>query len=123
MWKVMLPKRRHIVMLLVGSALVYALVYLQAVAGEPYEYARAWVRSDPRVIEVTGAQLAQGFNFWHGYEYSFSATEGSASLELSVEGGRGKFNVRLVLQKRQGRWTVVSANAVNEKGEAVVIVG
>lgn len=119
----MLPKRRHIVMLLVGSALVYALVYLQAVKGEPYEYAREWVSSDPRVLEVTGSQHVQGFNFWHGYEYSFGATEGSASLELSVEGGRGKFNVPLVLQKRQGRWAVISAKAVNEKGEAVVIVG
>jgi hypothetical protein len=30
--------------------------------------------------------------------------------------------VPLVLQKRQGRWSVVSAKAVSEKGEAVVIV-
>lgn len=123
MWKLMLLKRRHVCMLLAGSALVHALVYLQAVNGEPYKCAREWVSSDPRVLDVTGSQHAQGLNFWHGYDYSFGAAEGSASLELNVEGDQGEFNVSLVLQKRQGRWIVVSAMAFNVKGEVVVLVG
>lgn len=118
MWKLMLPKRRHIFLLVIGSALVYALAYLHAITGEPYEYARDWVKTDVRVLEVMGSPQVHGFNFWHGYEYSFGAQEGSASLALRAEGDRGKFTVPLTLQKRQGRWTVVSAKAVNERGDS-----
>ncbi len=47
---------------------------------------------------------------------------GDASLTMRVIAERGKFNVPLALHKRQGRWAVVSAKAVNDKGETVVIV-
>lgn len=118
----MLPKRRHLVLLVVGTVLVHALVYFLTITGEPYEYAREFAMHDPRVTKVTGSQRVQRLNFWHGYSYSFGDREGSASLGLRVEGDHGKFDLPLVLQKRQGRWMVVSAKAINEKGETIVIV-
>jgi hypothetical protein len=35
MWKMIAPKPRHLVLLLVVSLVVYALVYFQATTGEP----------------------------------------------------------------------------------------
>jgi hypothetical protein len=122
MWKMMLPKPRHLVLLVVVSLVVYALIYFQATTGEPYEYGRHFVTEDQRVTKVTGPQRDLRLNFWRGFSYSFGDNDGEASLTLRVQGDRGTFDVPLALKKRQGRWSVVSAKAVDEKGEIVMIV-
>lgn len=53
---------------------------------------------------------------------SYGDKDGEASLTMRVTGERGEFNVPLALQKRQGRWSVVSAKAISEKGETTVVV-
>ena len=122
MWKMMRPKPRHLVLMLVVILAVYALTNFQAITGEPYEYGRHFVMEDQRVIKVTGPQREQQLRLWSGYSHSFGDNDGEASLTLRVTGDRGTFDVPLALQKRQGRWSVVSASAVNEKGETVVVV-
>ena len=122
MWKVMAPKPLHLVLLVVGSLVVYALVYFLAITGEAYEYGRHFVMEDQRVTKVTGPQQDQRLNVWSGFSYSFGDLDGEASLTVHVTGELGAFDVPLALKKRQGRWSVVSARAVSEKGETVVIV-
>jgi hypothetical protein len=122
MWKMMLPKPRHLVLLVVGSLVVYGLIYFQMTTGEAYEYGRHFVMEDQRVTKLTGPQRDQRLNFWRGFSYSFGDKDGEASLTMRVTGERGEFNVPLALQKRQGRWAVVSAKAISEKGETFVIV-
>lgn len=118
----MLPKPRHLIMLVVGSLVVYGLIYFQMTTGEAYEYGRHFVMEDQRVRELTGTQRDQRLSFWSGFSYSFGDKDGEASLTLRVKGDRGTFDVPLALKKRQGRWSVVSAKAVDEKGATFVIV-
>lgn len=122
MWKMMLPKPRHWVLLVVGSLVVYGLAYWLTITSEAYEYGRYFVMEDQRVIKVTGSQRNQRLSFWSGFESSFGDNDGEASLTVRVTGDRGTFDVPMELKKRQGRWSVVGAKAVNEKGETVVIV-
>ncbi len=53
---------------------------------------------------------------------SYGDNSGEAALTMRVAGERGAFDVPLSLKKSQGRWSVVYARAINEEGEAVVIV-
>ena len=122
MWKMMLPKPRHLVLMAIVMLAVYALTNFQAITGEPYEYGRHFVMEDQRVLKVTGPQREQRLRLWSGYSHSCGDNDGEASLTLRVTGDRGTFDVPLALQKRQGRWSVVSAKAVDEKGETFVIV-
>lgn len=122
MWKLMLPKPRHMVLLLVGSLGVYALIYFLATTGEAYEYGRYFVTEDQRVANVTGQQHEQRLSFWSGFGFSFGDHDGEASFTVRVKGERGTFDVPMELKKLQGRWSVVGAKAVSAKGETVVIV-
>lgn len=122
MWKLILPKPRHVVLLLVGSLGAYALIYCLATTGEAYEFGRHFVTEDQRVASVTGPQHDQRLGFWSGFNYSLSDSDGEASLTVHVRGDRGTFDVPMELKKRQGRWSVVSAKTVSEKGDTVVIV-
>lgn len=122
MWKMMLPKPRHLVLMVVVMLAVYALTNFQAITGEPYEYGRHFVMEDQRVTKVTGPQREQQLRLWSGYSHSFGDKDGEATLTVHVIGERGAFDIPLVLKKRQGRWSVVSAKAVNEKGETTVVV-
>jgi hypothetical protein len=122
MWKMMLPKPRHLVLMVVVMLAVYVLTNFLAITGEPYEYGRHFVMEDQRVIKVTGPQREQQLRLWSGYSHSFGDNDGEASLTLCVMGDRGSFDVPLTLQKRRGRWSVVSAKVVDEKGSTTVIV-
>lgn len=122
MWKLMLPKLRHLVFLLIGSLSVYALIYFLATTGEAYEYGRHFVMEDRRVANVTGRLHHQRLGFWSGFSSSLGDSDGEASLTVHVRGDRGTFDVPLELRKRQGRWSVVGAKAISERGETVVIV-
>jgi hypothetical protein len=118
----MMPKPRHLVLMFVVMLAVYALTNFLAIAGEPYEYGRHFVMEDQRVIKITGSQREQKLRLWSGYSHSFGDNDGEASLTVRVTGDRDTFDVPLTLQKRQGRWSVANARAVNEKGETTVIV-
>lgn len=118
----MLPKPRHLVLMVVVMLAVYALTNFQAITGEPYEYGRHFVMEDQRVIKVTGPQREQQLRLWSGYSHSFGDNDGEASLTVRVMGDQGTFDVPLTLQKRKGRWSVVGAKAVDEKGSTTVIV-
>lgn len=122
MLKMMLPKRRHLMLLIVGSLLVYGLAYWLTITSEAYEYGRHFVMEDQRVITVTGSQRSQRLSFLSGFESSFGDNDGEASLTVRVLGDRGTFDVPLVLKKRQGRWSIISAKAINEKGETTIVV-
>lgn len=118
----MLPKRRHLVLVLVISLVVYGLIYFLVITGEAYEYGRSFVTQDHRVIKVTGRQRSHELEFWSGFSESVGDANGSASLTIRVGGDNGIFDVPIELQKTNRSWRVVSAKVVNEKGEAVVIV-
>ena len=98
------------------------LVRFTAVNSEAYEFAEGFVAQDGRVASLTGKQGERSLLWFKGFSMSYGDKDGEASLTMRVTGERGEFNVPLALQKRQGRWSVVSAKAISEKGETTVVV-
>ena len=103
-------------------AAVLMLVHFTTVNSEVYEFADGFVAQDGRIAKLTGRQSERTLRWYKGFGMSYGDNSGQASLTMRVNGDQGTFDVPLVLQKKQGRWSVVSAKAVSDKGETVVIV-
>ncbi len=122
MWKLRRPGWRHAALFAVLVVVAFGLDYVLTVNGEAYEFARQFVAEDRRVLQVTGVQRRQKLAFWRTTSHVSGDTQGDASLSLQVDGASGKFEIPLALQKRDGRWQVLSATAIDESGKAVVLV-
>jgi hypothetical protein len=118
----MLPKCWHLVLVLVISLVVYGVIYFLVITGEAYEYGRDFVKQDHRVINVTGRQRTQKFEFWSGFSESVGDANGIASFTVRVDGENGVFDVSLELKKTHRRWSVINAKVINGKGDVAVIV-
>lgn len=121
MWKLIAPRRRHVILFCLVSFLVFGAVYLHATTNEAFEFGSHFVAEDARVVKLTGSQRAQRLLFWRGFSYSFGDGDGEASMTLRVIGERGTFDVPVVLKKRQGKWGVVGAQLIDERGDRVVV--
>lgn len=110
----------------IAAVLVFAavllLVHFTTVNSEVYEVADGFVAQDGRIAKLTGRQSERTLVWRKGFDMSYGDNSGQASLTMHVAGDQGTFDVPLLLQKRQGRWGVVSAKVVSEKGETFVIV-
>ena len=103
-------------------AVVVFIVRFAAVNSEVYEFADDFVAKDARIASLTGRQDERALRWTKGFSMSYGDNSGEAALTVRVAGERGAFDVPLSLKKSQGRWGVVYAKAINEKGQAVVIV-
>lgn len=116
------PRPGQVIAAVLVFVAVVLLVYFTTVNSEVYEFADQFVAEDARVGKATGRQFERKLRWHEGFSMSYGDGSGEASLTMRVIAERGEFNVPLALHKQQGRWAVVSAKAVNEKGETVVIV-
>ena len=116
------PRPLQVVVAVAVFAAVVLLVRFAAVNSEVYEFADGFVAQDRRIVSLTGRQDERGLRWLKGFSMLYGDSSGEATLTVRVAGERGAFDVPLSLKKSQGRWSVVGAKAVNEKGEAVLIV-
>jgi hypothetical protein len=116
------PRPAQVIAAVLVFAAVLLLVHFTTVNSEVYEFADGFVAQDGRITKLTGRQSKRALRWHKGFGMSYGDSSGEASLTMQVTGDQGTFDVPLVLLKRQGRWSVVSAKAVSEKGETVVIV-
>ena len=116
------PKPAQVAAAFLVFAAVLALVHFMTINGEVYEFADGYVAQSSRITELTGRQSERTLRWYKGFDMSYGDNDGEASLTVRVTGDRGTFDVPLSLKKRQGRWSVAGAKAVNEKGETFVIV-
>ena len=117
------PKRRHFVLYILATMLITAVTFLMLVNSEPYEFAKSFVAQDARVLQVTGSPTTNRFSPLQGFRYSFGDRSGDANFTFKVKGDRGDFDVRVVLEKREGRWAVTTAQTVSGGGVVSNIVG
>jgi hypothetical protein len=110
------PKRRHLLLYLAATVLITAVTFFMLANSEPYEFAKSFVTQDSRLLQVTGAQTTNRFSPLKGFKYTFGDRTGEANFTFRVTGDRGSFDVWVVLEKREGRWTVVSAQTVSGSG-------
>lgn len=116
------PKRRHLLLYLGATVLITAVTFFVLVNSEPYEFAKSFVAQDSRLLQVTGAQTASRFSPLKGFRYTFGERTGEANFTFKVTGDRGSFDVRVMLEKREGRWEVVSARTVSSSGAVSDVV-
>lgn len=119
------PKRRHLFLYLAATVLVLAVTFFILLTSEPYEFAKRFVAEDSRVLQVTGIQTASRFSPLKGFRYAFGDRTGEANFTYDVSGEQGRFDVRVVLEKREGQWAVISARAISRSGvvSELVIAG
>jgi hypothetical protein len=116
------PRPYQVVAAVAVFAAVVFLVRFSAVNSEVYEFADGFVAQDGRIASLTGRQDERSLLWLKGFSMSYGNNNGEARLTVRVAGERGIFEVPMSLKKSQGRWNVVSAKAINDKGETTPIV-
>jgi uncharacterized iron-regulated membrane protein len=116
------PKRRHFFLFLGATAAVTALTFIMLLTGESYEFAKTFVASDPRVVQVTGAQKSSRIAPFKGFRSTFGDRTGEAHFTFNVSGERGSFDVRVEMEKREGRWAVVKAETTSSGGAVTDVI-
>jgi hypothetical protein len=116
------PRRRHIFLYLGATAATIALTFFMLLTSESYEFAKEFVASDPRVARVTGTQQSSRIAPFKGFRSTFGDRTGEAHFTFKVNGDRGSFDVRVEMQKREGRWAVIKAHATSSVGATTEVV-
>jgi hypothetical protein len=116
------PKRRHFVLYLGATLAVTALTFFMLLTSESYEFAKAFVANDSRVLQVTGPQRSSHIAPFKGFRSTFGDRTGEAHFTFKVSGDRGDFDVRVEIEKREGRWAVIKARAISTKDAVTDVV-
>jgi Cytochrome oxidase complex assembly protein 1 len=114
--------RKYLLLYIAATVLITTVTFSMVLNSEPYDFAKHFVAQDSRVAQVTGAQTERSFAPLGGFRYTFGDRTGEANFTFKVSGDRGRFEVRVVLSKRDGQWTVASAQAVDGKGAVSTVV-
>jgi hypothetical protein len=117
------PKRRHFFLFLGATAGVTALTFFLLLTSESYEFAKEFAASDSRVVQVTGVQKSSRIALLKGFRSTFGDRTGEAHFTFNVNGERGSFDVLIEIEKREGRWVVVKAQAKSSSGAVTDVIG
>ena len=117
------PRRGQRIAYLLAFVVITALTLALLFNSEPYEFAKKYVASDAKIIQITGAQSSVRVSWLRGFRYAFGDRTGEANFAFEVVGERGKFEVRVFLEKQAGTWSVLRSQALPENGPVHVIVG
>ena len=91
--------------------------------GDSYEFAKQFVASDPRVVRVTGTQKTSRIAPFKGFRSIFGDRTGEAHFTFNVSSERGRFDVRVEIEKREDRWAVVKARTTSSEGAVTAVIG
>ena len=116
------PRRGRRLLYVLAFVIVTAMTLAMLVQSEPYEAAKQFVASDARVLRVTGAQSSRSLALLKGFRYTFGDRTGEANFTFKVSAERGRFDVRVDLEKRGGQWVVVRSQASSEAGDVTDVV-
>jgi hypothetical protein len=124
MWRLIQPKGRHLVALVVFVSLLLTLLYVVTRQTDAYEAAERFVSSDARVAESVGTVTRIDFKFWEGFQFMSSANGGEANFTFEVVGSKGGISIIEVhLRSSSGTWRVVTADIRSSEGATSRIVG
>lgn len=118
MWSLIIPKRRHVIALVVFLVLFLPLLYVVARHTEPYDTAEQFLLSDSRIASSVGPVSQINFRFWDGFHF----TGGDAAFTFEVTGSKGTSIVELHLRSASGVWRVVTADVCAPDGSTSRVV-
>ncbi|GAB4112545.1 MAG: hypothetical protein Fur0019_19020 [Tibeticola sp.] len=116
-------KPRHFFLFLGATAATTALTFFMLLTSESYEFAKQFVASDPRIVQVTGTQKSSRIAPFKGFRSTFGDRTGEAHFTFNVSGERGSYDVRVEMEKREGRWAVIKARTTSNGGEVTDVIG
>lgn len=116
-------KRGHFFLFLGAMVAVTALTFFMLLTSESYEFAKQFVASDPRVVQVTGPQKSSRIAPFKGFRSTVGERTGEAHFTFKVSGERGSFDVLVEMEKREGRWAVVKARTTSSGGAVTDVIG
>lgn len=117
------PKRRYLILFLGATVATTALTFFMLLTSESYELAKEFVASDSRILQVTGSQNSSRIAPLKGFRSTFGDRTGEANFTFKVNGDRGSFDVRVEMEKREGRWSVIKARTTSSSGAVTDVVG
>ena len=123
MWRLMVPKARHVVALVVFLSLLLSLLYGVTPRTDAYEAAERFVLADARVAESVGSVIRAEFKFWNGFHFTSSSNGGEANFTFEVVGSKKVSTVEVHLRSSSGVWRVVTADVRTSDGATSRIVG
>lgn len=123
MWRLILPKPRHIVTLAVFSTLLLVALYIIERNSDSYAAAEHFLLTDARVVALVGPPTRVAFQFWRGFEVISSPNTGKASYTFKVSGKKGTAIAQVQLRSSSGEWHVVAANLRAPDGTSSQIGG
>ncbi|RVT47272.1 hypothetical protein [Rubrivivax albus] len=123
MWRLMVPKARHIVALIVFASLLFAVLYFTERHSDSYKAAERFLASDARVASVVGPVTRVEFKFWEGFQAVSSSNGGEAQYTFEVNGSKGSSIIEVHLRSSSGVWRVVTADVRAVDGSTSRIVG
>ena len=123
MWRLIVPKRRHVISLIVFLGLFLPLLYVVARHTDPYEAAEQFLSSDARVSAAVGPVTRIDFKFWDGFTFNSSSNGGNANFTFAVTGTKGVSVIEVHLRSSAGVWRVVIADVRASDGTSARLVG
>lgn len=123
MWRLMVPKARHVIALAVFTLLLLALLFVVERNSDPYEAAERFLSSDVRVAAAVGPVTRIKFKFWAGFDVVSSSNGGVANYTFEVTGSKGVSMIEVHLRSSSGVWQVVTADVRSSEGATSRIVG
>lgn len=99
------------------------LTSVMLLTSESYEFTRDFVANDPRVNQVTGAQVSSHIDPLKGFKSTVGSRTGEAHFTFKVTGERGTFDVRVEAEKHDGQWAVTRAQATSAEGKTKTLAG
>ena len=122
MWRLVLPKARHIFALVLFASLLFAVLYITERHSDSYEAAERFLASDTRVASIVGPVSRVEFKFWEGFEAVSSFNGGEAHYTFEVTGSKKMSTVGVHLRSSSGVWRVVAADVRASDGATLRIV-
>jgi hypothetical protein len=101
----------------VGVAIFYLLVFQFVVKGEPYDFAKQWIR-ESKTVGATLGRVNDTTLSLKSY-LSFSGPAGEARYKINVLAEKGAGTVYLYMKKNAGVWEVTKANLILSDGTIV----
>ena len=117
------PKRRHLFLYIGATVAVTALTFFMLLTNESYVFAKEFVANDSRVRQVTGSQKSSRIAPFKGFRSTFGDRTGEAHFTFKVSADRGSFDVRVEMEKREGRWNIIKAQVASSSGAVTNVVG
>ncbi|MDP2940514.1 MAG: cytochrome c oxidase assembly factor Coa1 family protein [Candidatus Omnitrophota bacterium] len=94
-----------ILVLIVITILVYCVSYILVLRSEPYQFAKDYIKNDPKIKNELGEIKTIQLHFFNS-SLEYSGPKGEAEFLLTIKGQNGQRDLYISLKRSLGKWSV-----------------